>query len=221
MAPPPTAIVFDLDDTLAVTAGSRQRLLDDATARVDAPALDRAAYLQAHGTVDATETRSPIFDHLLDGEHDDADADALARAYREAIEDALEPVPGAADLVRALRNEYCVGLLTDGPIVAQEGKIRELDWGDLFDAVVVTGRLPAGKPDRRTFAAICDRLDVHPAETVLVGDRPEVDIAGAADAGLQTVQVLTPENPDRHPAADAAIDREHLVAHLPGLLQDL
>ena len=217
MAPSPVAIVFDLDDTLAVTARSRQQLLDEATAHVGSTDIDRAAYLQAHGAVDATDTRAPIFERLLD-EDASATPSALATAYRDAIEDALEPIPNAVDLVEALRREYRVGLLTDGPLVAQRGKLAELGWEDLFDAVVITGELAAGKPDPRAFSAVCGALDVDPEAAVFVGDRPEVDIAGAAEVGFRTVQVLTPANPDRHPDADAAVDRERLVERLPHLL---
>ncbi|WP_136716131.1 HAD family hydrolase [Halorientalis salina] len=220
MAPAPVAVVFDLDDTLAVTDRTRQTLLDEATSHAGTDRIARAEYLQAHGAVEATETRAPIFERLLD---DDSDATAtdLATAYRERIEDALRPVPGAADLIGDLRRTYRVGLLTDGPVVAQHGKLERLGWEDLFDAVVVTGTLAAGKPDRRAFEAVCDALDVRPDGAVYVGDRPEVDIAGAADAGFRTVQVLTPENPDSRPEADAVIDRGELVARLPDLLQAL
>jgi putative hydrolase of the HAD superfamily len=212
------AVVFDLDYTLAVTDRDRQALLDDATERADTHAIERADYLDAHGEVAATETRAPIFERLLT---DDTDPEAVATAYRLAIEDALEPVAGVPDLLAALRESYRVGLLTDGPLVAQRGKLGTLGWADLFDAVVITGSLPTGKPDERAFAAICEELSVDPAATVYVGDRPEVDVQGAADAGLATVQVLYPDGPEPHPAADAAVDREALVARLPAILDSL
>lgn len=212
------AVVFDLDYTLAVTDRDRQALLDDATERADTHDIDRADYLDAHGEVAATETREPIFERLLT---DDTDPDAVATAYRLAIEDALEPVAGVPDLLGDLRESYRVGLLTDGPLVAQRGKLQTLDWADLFDAVVITGSLPTGKPDERAFAAICDELGVEPAATVYVGDRPEVDVQGAAAAGLATVQVRYPGGPEAHAAADAVVDRAELVARLPGLLDSL
>ena len=213
----PAAVAFDLDYTLAVTDRDRQALLDAATARADAPAIDRADYLDAHGAVAATETREPIFVRLLDGA---TDPETVATAYRHAIEDALEPVAGVADLLADLRESYRLGLLTDGPLAAQQGKLDTLGWNGLFDAVVITGTLPAGKPDRRAFDAICAELGVEPAETVYVGDRPEVDVAGAAAAGFATVQVLYPGGPDPHPAANATVDRGELVERLPGLLAD-
>jgi putative hydrolase of the HAD superfamily len=212
------AVVFDLDYTLAVTDRDRQALLDDATDRADAHDIERAAYLDAHGEVAATETRAPIFQRLLT---DDTDPDELATAYRLAIEDALVPVAGVPDLLADLRESYRVGLLTDGPLVAQRGKLRTLGWTDLFDAVVITGSLPTGKPDERAFAAVCDDLGVDPAATVYVGDRPEVDVQGAAAAGFATVQVRYPGGPETHAAADAAVDRDELVVRLPEILATL
>jgi putative hydrolase of the HAD superfamily len=212
------AVVFDLDYTLAVTDRDRQALLDDATERADAHDIERPDYLDAHGEVAATETRAPIFERLLT---DDTDPEDLATAYRLAIEDALEPVAGVPALLGDLRESYRVGLLTDGPLVAQRGKLQTLGWADLFDAVVITGSLPTGKPDERAFAAICDELGVEPAATVYVGDRPEVDVQGAAAAGLATVQVCYPGGPEPHAAADAAVDRAELVDRLPEILTTL
>lgn len=207
------AVVFDLDYTLAVPERDRQALLDEATEAAGVPPIDRTEYLDAHSTDIASETRGPIFDALLE----EGDPGAAARAYRQAVEDALVPVDGAAALVRDLRESYGVGLLTDGPTRAQWGKLETLGWTDSFDAVVVTGALPAGKPDPRTFEAILERLGHGPGETVFVGDHPDADVRGAAAAGMVTVQILDSRH-GRVPAADAAIEREQLGVGLRNLL---
>lgn len=214
-----SAVGFDLDNTLVVTDPDRETLLDTAARRVGAPPLSRAAYRAAHRADIATETREPIFEELVADEAGVTAAEITA-AYRAAIEEAIEPIPGAAELIRSLRTDYRVGLLTDGPVRAQQGKLEQLGWTDLFDAVVITGTLPAGKPDERAFQALLKRLDVEPGDTAYVGDAPDADIVGAAAAGLHTVQVLGPGEP-RAPAADATIRRDRLVADLPAILQDL
>jgi putative hydrolase of the HAD superfamily len=56
---------------------------------------------------------------------------------------------------------------------------------------------------------------------VLVGDRPEVDVGGAAAAGLRAVQVVYPGGPDPHPDADATVDRADLVETFPAVLRSL
>ncbi|WP_440010241.1 HAD family hydrolase [Halomicrococcus sp. SG-WS-1] len=213
----PSAVAFDLDSTLAVTERPRDRLLDEATDAADAPALAREDYLDAHSRHLVSETREPIFDDLLSGD-DDVTAEDVADAYREAILDALEPVPGAAGMLADLRERYRVGLLTNGPVVAQRGKIAELGWEDSFDVAVVTGELDAGKPDERAFAAVLDALDVDPSEAVYVGDHPDHDVRGAKAAGMYVVQVVFDGGPDPHPAADAHVEREDLPERLPELL---
>lgn len=203
------AVVFDLDYTLAVPERDRQTLLDEATAAAGVRDIDRREYLDAHGADLASGTRAPIFDALIDG----GDPEEVARAYREAINDALAPVDGAGGLVTDLRDQFRVGVLTDGPTRAQWSKLEALGWTDLFDGVVVTGALPAGKPDPRTFEAILDDLGVTPEEAVHVGDHPEADVRGAAEAGLLAVQVLDGRY-DRAPEADAHVERETLAAEL-------
>jgi putative hydrolase of the HAD superfamily len=210
------AVGFDLDDTLAVPARDRQTLLDEATAAAGVRDIDREEYLAAHGADVATQDRTPIFERILE----DADPEPVARAYREAVNDALVAVPGAAALVRELRGSYRVGLLTDGPTRAQRSKLARLGWEELFDTVVVTGELPAGKPDGRAFEALSESLGVPPAETVYVGDDPVADVGGASAAGMLAVQVRAADGPAPDPRADGVVDRENLAAGLREFLTD-
>lgn len=214
-----TAVAFDLDYTLTIPERDRQALLDEASAAVDGPALSREAYLDAHRRNLTNRTREPIFEDLLADHDTDASAAALADTYRDAITDALVPVAGVEALVRELREEYRVGLLTDGPVRAQRAKLDALGWEDLFDAIVITGSLDAGKPDARTFRAELDALGTTADETVYVGDSAELDVAGAHAAGLRAIHVLS--NGAASPAADAAIERDALAERLPGVVAEL
>lgn len=211
-----SAVVFDLDDTLAVTDRDRSVLLEAAAERADVPlTFDREAYLDAHNEHSGTESRLPVFEALVE-----SNAPALTRAYRETVGEALTSIEGAERLLSSLRPQYRLGLLTDGPAETQRDKLRRLGWSEAFDAVVVTGPLGASKPDRRAFEAITNDLGVPAERTVYVGDDPTRDIDGAANAGLTTVQVLYPDGPDRHPAADSTIRRAKLDT-LPGVLEEL
>ena len=211
----PTAVVFDLDDTLAVTDGDRSALLAAAADRAGVSlSFDREAYLDAHREHSGAESRLPVFGALVG-----SDAPALTRAYRETIGEALTPTEGAATVLETLRRRYRLGLLTDGPGRTQRDKLRRLGWTDAFDAVVVTGPIGAPKPDRRGFEAIADELGVDPGDAVYVGDDPERDVAGAVDAGFRTVQLRYPGGPEQHPDADATLRRSALAA-LPDVIED-
>lgn len=207
------AVAFDLDYTLAVPARDRQTLLDEATAAAGVPSIDRQAYLDVHGENHATETRAPIFERLVAS----ADPKAVASAYRSAVNDALEPVPGVEELLRDLRRQYRLGLLTDGPVRAQQAKLDALGWDDLFDAVVITGSLPEGKPDERAFDALVERLGVPASATVYVGDNPRADVRGADAAGMTAVQVVDDDS-ERAPEAAAYVDRDDLSMQLTQFL---
>jgi len=208
------AVAFDLDDTLVVTDRDRQTLLDEATDAAGVRDIDRREYLAAHGADLASETRAPIFDAVLDN----GDPEAASRAYRDAVNDALVPVPGVPDLLAELRERYCVGLLTDGPSRAQRSKLERLGWTALFDTVVVTGELEAGKPDPRAFRALTDGLGVPPEETVYVGDNPTADVRGAKRAGMLAVQVLDGADDEPDPAADDSVVRTRLAEGVRNVL---
>jgi putative hydrolase of the HAD superfamily len=68
-----------------------------------------------------------------------------------------------------------------------EGRVAEL-LGELgiaqrFVAILDSGRLGFGKPDRRIFALAAEKLGVSLAELVHVGDSEKADVVGAKDAG--------------------------------------
>ncbi|HET7323157.1 MAG TPA: HAD family hydrolase [Halococcus sp.] len=214
---PISAVAFDLDYTLTVPERDRQTLLDEATTAVGAPRFSREDYLDAHRRNLTSETREPIFADLL-GEESDISPAALTDAYRETVENALVPVAGTETLIGKLRETYRVGLLTDGPVRAQRAKLDALGWTGLFDAVVITGALVAGKPDKRAFQTLLDALSASPEETVYVGDHPEADIEGAHAAGLHTVQVI---DGDPVQEADVTIERGALSSRLPELIETL
>lgn len=154
-------------------------------------------------------------------EDDGARAAELAREYREVINESLVPVHGVEGMLESLRGRYRVGLLTNGPTVAQRGKLSTLGWDDAFDATVVTGELTAGKPDAAAFEALLDALESTPGETVYVGDEVEADVGGASDAGLLVVQVVFDGGPDPDPRADVHVRRDDLAGELPSVLESL
>jgi len=216
-----TAVGFDLDETLAVPARDRATILEDAVGAVDGPPLTRDGYLDVHGRNLTSDTREPIFAALLEAHDTDVEPARLATVYRRKIADALSPVPGAKPFLRRLRETYRVGLLTNGPSVAQHDKLTTLGWTELFDAALVTGDLDAGKPEPAAFEALLEALDSDPEETVYVGDDVDADIAGAAEAGLIPIQVTFEGGPSPSSRAAVHIPRDRLVAELPDVLEEL
>ncbi len=217
----PRAVVFDLDYTLAVPERDRATILTEAAQAAGAPPLSREAYLEAHRRNLTRETREPIFADLLEGRETDAEPAAVAAAYRQTIAEALTPLSGVESMLDSLRREYRVGLLTNGPVLAQRDKLATLGWERAFDAALVTGELEAGKPDPRAFEAIVGELGVDSEEAVYVGDEVEADVYGATNAGLEAIQVLLEDGPDPDPRAVAHVDQGAVATAVPEVVDDL
>lgn len=210
------AVTFDLDDTLAVVDCPRDRLLEESATSVGAPPLDRAAYLEAHESIWASETREPIFELLLDDAGvTDIDPAALAKAYRQHIGRHLRPIDGVEAMLDDIADMVPIGLITNGPERAQLDKLERLGWLDRFDAVVITGRLGVPKPQPAPFQAACKRLGVEPSELVHVGDHLVHDVRGAHGVGARAIHVT--DAPTGGASSATTIRRSELPVALPGL----
>lgn len=99
------------------------------------------------------------------------------------------PVASAA-LLAALRPKWQIAVLTNGLPAVQARKIRALGLAPLVDHVVFACEHSAhGKPDKAPFMETLHRLRAEAHETVLVGDDPWCDIAGARRVGLRTIRL--------------------------------
>jgi putative hydrolase of the HAD superfamily len=92
--------------------------------------------------------------------------------------------PGTTEIIAACRKAGLrLGVLSDYPAQA---KLQALGLAGLFDAVLAAQSPEIGvfKPHPRGLLAVVKSLGVAPAETLYVGDRPEIDAAAAAAAGV-------------------------------------
>lgn len=148
------------------------------------------------------------------GIHDDALCEALAHRY--FAERRLYPrYPEIDALLQALAG-YKLGIVTNGVPDLQREKLEGFGLQDRFQAVVVSGELDVGKPERGIFEHICRMLGVEPQACVMVGDNPERDIAGAANAGMKSVWVARGFK-DKNPAHPADLEVTNLLQMLPWL----
>ncbi len=128
----------------------------------------------------------------------------------------IEARPGAEAMLAALDAlgvRYAI--LTNGWSPLQEEKARLIGFrGSVF----VSERIAARKPAREAFGLLVKHFDLPPAAVWYVGDDPEMDIAGAAAAGLTTVWY----DWEGRAYADRVARPAYTIAHLdelPALLQ--
>ncbi|MFJ9518433.1 HAD family hydrolase [Kitasatospora sp. NPDC101801] len=190
----PLGVLLDLDDTLypqaeflalawaeVAAAGARLGL--------DGPAL-RAAL---HRAAEAGSDRGGLIDGALaELGADPSAAPALVAAFKTFRPTVLTPYPGVAERLPRLAALVPVVLLTDGNPDQQRAKLAATGLGPALRAVVCTDQ-PHGRSHRKPHpSGFLDGLAVlgcSAADAVMVGDRPDKDVAGAQALGIRALRV--------------------------------
>lgn len=213
------AVLFDLDDTLFDHRGSSRAALAEVHRR-HAAASDFETFERHHariledlhadvlaGTRSLDNARRERFRRvfaevgiaLSEGE-----SDSIASAYRAGYVPAWRPIPGAADLVAAIRPHARIGVISNNLIEETREKLAFCELATLVDVVVVSGDEGISKPDPRIFHIALDRLGVAAPQAVMVGDSWATDITGAARAGIRAVWFNPRARPVPSEPADVA-----------------
>jgi putative hydrolase of the HAD superfamily len=126
-------------------------------------------------------------------------------------------------VLRTLRTEWRVGVLTNGEPHIQRRKVAALGLGDLVDAVLFATECGDGngKPAASAFHAVLDRLHADAASAVFVGDDPRTDIEGAVAIGMKTIHVMSYFGDDERCAAPGCHIHVRRLDLIPALAEQL
>ena len=192
----PKAVLFDLDCTLTDRARSLERFapvfVEHFGRRLARP--DAGRFLSAICQVDdlGYAPRSVCWEHLLRELEwrDPPSHRELDWFWKDRSPNCAVANEAAEEVLRALSDRgYALGIITNGPVANQEGKIHALGLSKWMKAVVVSQAVGLEKPDPAIFHLACRRLEVAPEEAWHVGDHPQNDVIGARRAGLGEVWV--------------------------------
>ena len=121
---------------------------------------------------------------------DESLATALAVAYARHRDVRLALLPGAIETVHRFKAAGCaLALETNGSRRTQRMKIERFGLEPIFDAICVEGDLGFGKPDPRVYELALSRLGHSPADTWMVGDHLEWDVAAPQKLDIYGVWV--------------------------------
>jgi putative hydrolase of the HAD superfamily len=198
------AVVWDVDDTLfdytaADRAGMRGHLaaegLLDAYASVEQAlghwreVTDAQWARFAAGKATFEEQRRDRVRVFLGEALSDAEADAWFQRYLTHYESAWALFPDVLPVLDALATSHRHAVLSNSSIHVQDRKLRALGVHDRFEVILCAAELGVSKPEAAAFLAACDALELAPHQVAYVGDHPEIDGRGAADAGLLSVWI--------------------------------
>jgi putative hydrolase of the HAD superfamily len=91
--------------------------------------------------------------------------------------------PEMVELVRALRRQATVALLSNGTTRLRRD-LHVLDLLDEFDHVANTAEIGVAKPDAGAFTHVCEVVGLPPARVAFIDDL-EVNVVGAAGVGMR------------------------------------
>lgn len=188
------AVIFDLDNTLVDFMRVKRAAISAAVdAMIDAGLKEPkdAAIKRIFNMYDREGIEDQrIFDKMLVETYGEIDYRILAAGilgYRRAKEGHLVLYPHVRNTIIALiRMGLKLGLVSDAPRMSAWMRLISLGLDSYFDTVVTTEDTGKKKPDPAPFRLALTRLNVEPAQAIMIGDWAERDIAGAHALGMKT-----------------------------------
>jgi putative hydrolase of the HAD superfamily len=127
----------------------------------------------------------------------------------------VTPIPGALEVLKALKASFRLGIISN-TVGSGDRELSEVleraGMSALIDSLVTSRDFGRSKPDPAIYLEGARRLGVPLAETCMVGDRLDTDVAGALASGIPAIWL-------RHAAAPpiSEIVPTHVIARLDEL----
>lgn len=206
-----TLILFDRDRlpeiqvngrTARSTAGHLHRVLQPCAPDVDLSRFYDALLsswqeaerirLSTHREVPASERFDLLF-HMLNLDpaslHHEV-IEALLAAHALELSKAAVFPDAHRELLDRLVGRYRIGLVSNFDYAPTVRLILEREGvADLFEAVVVSETVGWRKPKPAIFEAAFSRMGIGPREALFVGDRADIDVAGAKGVGMDAAWI--------------------------------
>lgn len=155
----------------------------------------------------------------LSPEEIEALANEKEEMFREHVRDHVHPLPGAQDLVRALKQaDFKLAVGSSGPRQNVELLLRGLGIREAFEVLITGDDVTHGKPHPEVFAKAAVALGLPPDRCVVVEDAPQGVEAGLA-AGIRVLAVTSTRTAQELSHATRVVDT--LVGIGPGHFREL
>jgi putative hydrolase of the HAD superfamily len=187
------AILFDLDNTLIDFMGLKKKACRESVKAMKRAGLkmsEKKAYkilFDLYGIYGIEYSR--IFQKFILNTMGRKDARILSAgivAYRSAQSKDMKPYKNVKSVLKKLRKEYKLGIVSDAPSLKAWIRLHELGIADYFDVVVAHESGKELKPAKFPFKKALSKLNTKPEEILFIGDQPHRDIKGARALGMKT-----------------------------------
>lgn len=187
-------LCLDLDDTLVDTeAGAVLRF---------SAAVERIRELRPDITTRAIEaaTAAALLTHPSEGRmanffaalqiEDPSHVQVIRDVYFETMASQQAPLyPGTTDVLRLLKRQFRLALITNGPSQLQRSKIEHHGLDACFDWIVISEECGFEKPNSEIFEHTLGLAGIPAKRAAHAGDSLTADVVGANSAGVTSIWV--------------------------------
>ncbi|RBQ22726.1 putative HAD-hydrolase [Candidatus Methanobinarius endosymbioticus] len=102
----------------------------------------------------------------------------------------LRPFSKTIRVLIYLKNKgYKLGVISNGITKKQWEKLVRLDIHDFFEEVITSGEVGFEKPQKEIFEEALNRMGCKAENSIMIGNKVEIDIMGAIHAGMSAILV--------------------------------
>lgn len=139
--------------------------------------------------------------------------EAWRPTFDEHVEAAIEPIPGAVETIEALAERPIhVGVLSDVDDAAGKQMLERFGVREAFDSITTSEEVGRTKPDPAMFETALEKADADPGRSLMIGDRYDHDVKGAAEVGIHGVAFGAEDGPAVSYRIDSPEDVLEIVA---------
>ena len=192
-------ILFDLDNTLFDFYVSEKKALTKTLVHLgitpDEKILLRYSQINLEhwkrleqGELTRIEVKTGRYRQLFDEFGIDASPEETTSYYEKKLSEESDLMDGAYELLQFLYGKYRLYVVSNGTLIAQQGRTKNTGITDFFDSHFISQQIGFEKPQQEFFDYCFAHIpDFKKEETILVGDSISADITGGKNAGIKTV----------------------------------
>jgi YjjG family noncanonical pyrimidine nucleotidase len=191
------ALLFDLDNTLIDFTRSEElslqgihenffgEYMEADNFKNNYHAINKALWRQVEAgrlkTADVKHERFRLLIKELRSAHDYRE---VAEHYENGLVEHVDWYPGVKELLTDLKENFQLGIVTNGLSSVQQAKYINLKIHELCECYVISELVGIAKPDKAIFDIALQQLNSHAHHTLMVGDSLVSDYAGAINARM-------------------------------------
>ncbi|MDR0912457.1 MAG: TIGR02253 family HAD-type hydrolase [Methanobrevibacter sp.] len=102
----------------------------------------------------------------------------------------LRPFPKTLDVLIHLKTKgYKLAVISNGKTIKQWEKLVRLNLHHFFDEIITSQEVGLDKPNIRIFEQALERMNVKAENSIMVGNKFDVDVLGGINAGMGGILV--------------------------------